>query len=402
MIYLYRAFYSILKILVQTYAELKPEHQISNWVKRREVALDIPKHIINPIWFHAASGEIEYCKSVIQEIKKQAPHQKIILSYSSPSAEKLLTNLSVDYVFPLPWDTRRNMKNLVLDIKPKTVVFSRTDFWPELIHQLNIQRVPMAAISVFTQVTFFKKYYLSWVFKNFKFISVVTRELETEMKLITSSPVYYFSDSRYDQVFNRLTQPSRVTLEPNRKYIVMGSMWPEDQEKFKTAVKFILQYQIKLIWCPHDVSPKYIENILNTWPELALVRLSDYLKAGELPFQILVVDQVGYLADFYRFSDFAFIGGSFKDKVHSVMEALCAQNIVFFGPHYLNNPEAIEALEHNFAYIVHSGEEMLEVIKGISSDELPLKKNQIKDYTQNQTGASEKLAQHILNLKDNT
>lgn len=41
-----------------------------------------------PIWLHAASGEIEYARSVIREIKRKYPDVPVLITYSSPSAKR--------------------------------------------------------------------------------------------------------------------------------------------------------------------------------------------------------------------------------------------------------------------------------------------------------------------------
>jgi 3-deoxy-D-manno-octulosonic-acid transferase len=47
------------------------------------------------------------------------------------------------------------------------------------------------------------------------------------------------------------------------------------------------------------------------------------------------------LQELYTWGDLAFVGGSFKDKVHSVMEPLCVGIPVVVGPHHSNNREAL-------------------------------------------------------------
>jgi 3-deoxy-D-manno-octulosonic-acid transferase len=56
----------------------------------------------------------------------------------------------------------------------------------------------------------------------------------------------------------------------------------------------------------------------------------------------LIFDQKGWLAELYQLAQVALIGGSFKEQVHSVMEALGCGLPVLVGPCYKNNREAIE------------------------------------------------------------
>lgn len=56
---------------------------------------------------------------------------------------------------------------------------------------------------------------------------------------------------------------------------------------------------------------------------------------------VTLIDRVGILAELYTQADIAFVGGSFKKKVHSVMEPLAAGCVTFVGPLHTNNGEAL-------------------------------------------------------------
>ena len=47
---------------------------------------------------------------------------------------------------------------------------------------------------------------------------------------------------------------------------------------------------------------------------------------------ILIVDIVGILADLYKYSSVAYIGGGFSRGVHSVIEPAVYNNFIGFGP----------------------------------------------------------------------
>ena len=102
------------------------------------------------ILFHASSGEIEYVKSLIRELT-QTKKYKIFVTYSSPSAEKLFTNISdcVEQFIPLGWDTTADNSLLLGSVKPDLVIFSRTDFWPNLIQLLNVEHIPFGVVSMY-------------------------------------------------------------------------------------------------------------------------------------------------------------------------------------------------------------------------------------------------------------
>ena len=55
---------------------------------------------------------------------------------------------------------------------------------------------------------------------------------------------------------------------------------------------------------------------------------------------VLVVDKVGLLAKLYGVADITFVGGSFRGRVHNVMEPAAMGKPVVFGPTVQNAHEA--------------------------------------------------------------
>ena len=136
------------------------------------------------ILFHAASGEIEYVKSVIREIKNGNPDIEIIVSYTSPSAEKLFLNIK-DYVtefIPLPWDTPTKIQNFLNAMNPDVIVFSRTDFWPEFIYQAHKKNIPMIAVSLFCRFSFFQNIWLKFNLSKMKVLTTVSKKTTDTLK----------------------------------------------------------------------------------------------------------------------------------------------------------------------------------------------------------------------------
>jgi 3-deoxy-D-manno-octulosonic-acid transferase len=109
----------------------------------------------------------------------------------------------------------------------------------------------------------------------------------------------------------------------------------------------------------------------------------------------MVIDQVGILADLYQWGTWAFVGGSFRKTVHSVMEPLAQGCVTFFGPLYTNNREAIEFSQAGLAYAIPNGDEMLKKLLETVS-KLPSLQDNIRNAIRRKTGASKKLVEEIL------
>lgn len=360
----YRLLYFLLKALALTVRPFSSP-AFRRWIELRRRPLDKAQSFAATYWFHASSGEIEYCKSVIRRLKETHPEARVVVTYSSPSAEKLFGNIRdcVDQFLPLPWDTPGAVRTLLAYLRPQVLVFSRTDLWPELVYQARRNGVRTGVISYNPRFSPLADAVNRRLLGQLDFISCVNEEIKSRLALLTDRPVITADgDTRFDQVFFRLAQPPRVRFSaPERaRRLVCGSTWPEDEAVLFKALGFFRKQNFKIILSPHEVAS---ENIRRLQKELTAAGFthetltaaveatgtatdSNAAAAGDLApvpltTEVLIIDQIGYLADAYRDADLAFVGGSFREKVHSVMEPLCCGLPVLVGPYYTNNPEAV-------------------------------------------------------------
>lgn len=397
MIYLYRLLYFVLKYLLLL---LKPflSDSFKKWLDLRSRKKTFSSQLSNSIWFHASSGEIEYCKSVIRLLKEKKPNVSIVVTYSSPSAEKLFHNIT-EYVtefIALPWDSPSDINKLIDHISPQMLIFSRTDFWPELITQVSKRKINMSVISYLPNISVWNV----WLIKKLKFISCLDSETADKLKILwPDCSVTADGDTRYDQVFYRLSQPSKLNfnsalLEKN-KVLVCGSTWPEDEKILFAAFSDLINQNYKIILSPHETNEKNIDRLINEIQKQAWTyeKLSDFLALKSTSFNsnILIIDKIGYLPDCYRTAHLAFVGGSFKSKVHSVMEPLCCGLPVIVGPHYKNNPEAVKYLG-KYVHKVHNFSDFLDRLKQLENTD---NKHQKDDLNKNRN-ASEKILNILL------
>lgn len=402
MIVIYRFFYFLISSIAIV---IKPfcSDNLKKWINlRQNNSLLSRKANSQRILFHAASGEIEYVKSVIRQIKKTDPELEIFVSYSSPSAENLFLNIKehVTQFIPLPWDKPTLITDFLTRLNPDIIVFSRTDFWPELIAQAHQKKIPMLAVSLFPSMSWLQNIWLKFILSKMSFISVVQKDLAEKIKQLLDGRVEtaYLPDTRIDQTLHRLTTETRVEIVSNKKIIVFGSTWPEDEVVLLNCIDNILNQNFKIIWCPHDVSADRITALKKQLTTYSVALFSDHQKTNlnhpyQFDQQILILDQIGYLADMYRYSQLAFVGGAFKSKVHSVMEPLSAGNPVIVGPYYENNPEAIEFMNLGYVASVRHPEQLMEAFRQFSK----IEKQPIIDSIHKMGGASVKTAEIILN-----
>ncbi|MBY0555103.1 hypothetical protein K2P97_11285 [bacterium] len=374
---------------------------LQRWIELRNQPLQKKMTLKDAYWFHASSGEIEYCKSVIRLLKEKKPQSQIVVSYSSPSAEKLFHNIGVevDQFIPMSWDQPAQINDLIDYINPRALIFSRTDLWPELIVQCQKRNIKLGIVSFLPKFGLMSLLINKCLLPRFNFISCTNESSRLKLQInFDNLNIFADGDTRYDQVFYRLSQKPRISFQKSDyKILVCGSTWIQDQKVLFAAFKKLKQQNYKIILSPHEVSAQYINPIRAELKTLGLsyTILSESNDPHDICIKedVFIIDKVGFLPDCYRIADCAFIGGSFKDKIHSVMEALCCGLAVVCGPHYLNNPEAIK-YKGRFVFPV---EDELGLLDAILNSQTLQKDNILDEVKQNQN-ASLKVLNRILSL----
>lgn len=314
-----------------------------------------PALLARPIWIHAASGEIEYAKPVIRALKEKYPHIPILVTYFSPSAHRLVKSVDgIDAFVPAPWDHRKQVERFLQYANPLAVLFARTDVWPEMAFQLKNRKIPTVLFSATLAHNSSRKYGLARFLNRFALsaldsIYCVNAEDEREFRALgVSCPLKVLGDTRFDQVQYRLTHPKELRqLLPNLpssqvKILVAGSTWPQDDKVLLEGLAEFIRGGNKVVWAPHEVHADRLQTLESQLHKRGW-KSCRYTVASEWDSQtpILLLDQIGILPEIYTLGDLAFVGGSFKDRVHSVMEPLAAGLPVFVGPYHENNREAL-------------------------------------------------------------
>jgi 3-deoxy-D-manno-octulosonic-acid transferase len=303
-----------------------------------------------PFWIHAASGEIEYARPVIRELKKRFPGVPVIVTHSSPSAKKILSGLAdVDAWGALPWDIKGHCERFLNEWQPRALLIARTDAWPVMATCCKERRIPSLLFAATfaensSRLAGFSGRVTEWALNQLATIHCVSAEDENQLKrLHVVTPVEVRGDTRFDQVFHRLENPKpvkSVLRPPLEPVLIAGSTWPEDESVLIPAFKGF-KGQCKLVLVPHEIHSAHLENLekLLTQNGLSCGRYSQLTSWQQQ--DVLLVDEIGILAELYAWGTLAFVGGSFKKQVHSVMEPLAAGLPVLVGPFHANNREAL-------------------------------------------------------------
>ena len=366
------------------------------------------------IWFHSASlGEFEQAKPIIEILKKER-NENIIVTFFSPSGyENSKKYPYADVISYLPFDTKSNAQKFVDIVKPDLFVMMRYDIWPNLIWYLKEKNIPAFLVDATMrkdtsrQLPILKSFHKA-LYKDVRKILTVSKDDAEAFKLfdLGSDAVKVVGDTRFDRVYHKsLEAREKHLIHPdileNKKVLVAGSTWEQDEEVILRAFTKIAKYDkdVILIIAPHEPTLLHLEKIENDFSgRLKTIRfscLNDYTAE-----RVIIIDSIGILLTLYTYADVAFVGGSFKQNIHNVLEAAVYGIPVMFGPKISGSQEAKELQERGGGLMIRGKREAYRRMRSLFSDkQLREARGAISlKYVEENIGATEKIVDEIENV----
>jgi 3-deoxy-D-manno-octulosonic-acid transferase len=329
------------------------------WRGERE-AVRILKEKVDPnakyVWFHAASlGEFEQGRPLMEQLRREHPEYKILLTFFSPSGYEVRKNYEgADIICYLPLDTITNARRFLRAIRPVMAFFIKYEFWYNYLHILKHRNVPVYSVSsIFRPDQVFFRWYghqYSHVLKCFTRFYVqneISRELLVTLGIDNVTVV---GDTRFDRVLQikaaakQLPVVESLTPIPSpegegSKVFVAGSSWQPDEEIFIPWLKEHSDW--KLIIAPHVISEDHLQKIeamlegfhVERYTKLAAQEDTTPLALWRgVGGEALIIDCFGLLSSIYRYATVCYVGGGFGVSIHNTLEAAVWGKPVIFGP----------------------------------------------------------------------
>ena len=350
-------------------ASLFNEKVLKMWRGERE-AIRILKEKVDPnaryVWFHAASlGEFEQGRPLMEQLRRDHPEYKILLTFFSPSGYEVRKNYEgADIICYLPLDTITNARRFLRTIRPVMAFFIKYEFWYNYLHILSHRGVPVYSVSsIFRPGQVFFRWYgrqyahVLRCFTRFYVQNEVSREL---LATIGITDVIVVGDTRFDRVLQikaaakQLPVVESLTSIPSPKgeggkVFVAGSSWQPDEEIF---IPFFNEHKDwKLIIAPHVIGEDHLQQIEKQLDAIGFshARYTKLAAHGDTtPLALrrgdggeaLIIDCFGLLSSIYGYADVTYVGGGFGVGIHNTLEAAVWDVPVIFGP---NNERFQEA-----------------------------------------------------------
>ena len=364
------------------------------------------------VWFHSSSmGEFEQARPIIAALKERRPEVRVIVTFFSPSGYEHTKNYPLaDLISYLPFDTRRNAAKFLDLLRPDAAVMVRYDIWPNHIWELRRRTVPVMIANATMRrqtarrIPLIRSFHRSVYGSMTHILTASEADAETFTLFRLEGPtIDAIGDTRFDQVRARSSAARQRMLIPadllrKKKVLVVGSSWPEDDAVVVPSfLKLSSEFpELLMILVPHEPTARHLEELERQLAgKTTVLRFSEiHAYAGE---RVLLVDSVGILMSLYAAAHVAYVGGSFRQGIHNVLEAAVYGVPVLFGPRHWNAREPLQLLDHGGAFVVQDSQEMTRTLRNLLTDQEARRFAgwRAEEYVRAHTGATARVVERV-------
>jgi 3-deoxy-D-manno-octulosonic-acid transferase len=317
-----------------------------------------------PVWIHAASvGEVRSAEPLVRELKARAPQRKILISTFTSTGQRLARRIGgVDGVIFLPLDLLWIVRRALISFRPSALLIIETEIWPNLVREAFRQGVPTLLLSgrlsakAFSRYAFFHLFFRV-VLSHFTVLGMQSAADAARMRQLGASEKKLSLVGSLKFAFAKAEKRGecpKLAGCRDKPLLVVGSSHRGEEEILLQAFAAARSRfpQLSMVLAPrHPERFAEVEKLLIASP-FAFQRRSQVNDGQVFEKDILLLDTLGELADFFAVADIAFVGGSLVDVGgHNILEPARYHKPVLFGPNMSNFQSVAEQMKQSGAAI---------------------------------------------------
>lgn len=319
-------------------------------------------------------GEVVSASCLVKKLMLQEPRVQITITTTTPTGSARVRDIFGDSVhhFYLPYDLHSAMAGMIKRVKPKAIMITEVELWPNLIHAAWKRDIPIMVINARMTDRSAKRYakvpiLFSPMLKKLSHVCAQgKRDFDNYLKLgIDKRKLVLTNNIKFDQASSSSSENFSTgfkgLVKGQRPIIVAGSTHdPEESVMLKAFADLIAaRPKTLLIIVPRhperfDVVAKLISKTGLRWEK------STDINEVQLDTQVLLVNEMGKLNQAYTVGNMAFVGGSIADRGgHNALEPAAASLPIMMGKHTYNNPVICQYLQQRGALEVVENNECI-------------------------------------------
>ena len=331
-----------------------------------------------PIWVHAVSvGEVQASAALVNSLRERYPQIPIVVTTFTPTGAGRARALFKDRaeVRYLPFDLPGAVQRFFTRVKPRIAVIFETELWPNLYHECGRRRIPLVLASARLSPRSVGRYRrLGSLFTETLAQGVVVAAQgeadASRFRSLGSDPgnTHVTGNLKFDfsvpEDIAERGHSLRSYYAPGRPVWVAGSTHGGGEEEALIEAQKIVRSRYPramLVMAPRH--PNRFGEVASQLVSrgVRFVRRSQAPVAGALEeADVLLLDTLGELLDFYAAADVAFVGGSLVPiGGHNLLEPAALGLPILTGPNNSNSAEAARQLVANGAAQIVQGPQEL-------------------------------------------
>jgi 3-deoxy-D-manno-octulosonic-acid transferase len=365
------------------------------------------------VWFHAVSvGEVLSLQNLIKKFRENHPdwviHFSTLTNTGMRVAREKLTE--ADHIFFVPLDFAWVVKKFFNVLKPTLFVLAESEFWPNLLRVARKKTRGVLLINGRISPRAFQKHYrFRWlsrrILKNIDMFLVQTENDKKRLERVGvhSEGISVVSNLKseidlplYDEK-KSLNMKKNLSIPFTKKVIVAGSTRKGEERMLLDAFKKARKARKDLLLILAPRHPERFDEVERISQNSSFRVERRTQAAPDTPWDIMILDTIGELAQFYALCDLAFIGGSLVPwGGHNLLEPAFYQKPIFFGPHMKNFAYlADKFVQADAARIVQTEDDIVDMFMLKDETSLGLMGDRAKSTLNSLQGATEKTIQAI-------
>ncbi|OGK11516.1 MAG: hypothetical protein A2Y63_03715 [Candidatus Riflebacteria bacterium RBG_13_59_9] len=384
---LYNILLILLSPLIYLFAYWNPklreglEERLGLWRNRENIEGIVGR----AIWLHGVSvGEAKLLAPLIRQLKRSLPQARFFATTITATGRCILDQtvapegVVVSY-FPLadlPWVVSR----FISAIRPVAFVSTEAEAWPNLLARLRKLEVTSLLVNARIYTTGKPRWRLAltrMLLRDFDRVICQTQEFASAFesigvprgKLSVSGNIK--SDNLPEPWSDQQVAKFKSRFDwGERRVLTAGSTHPTEEEPILDAFAEMRLAHREWVLALAPRHPERSQEVLAITRERQLdaVLLSQYQPADSV--QVLIVDEMGVLLDYYQIADLVILGGTFNPRIggHNILEPAHLAKPIVVGPYVDSIKDQMSRLRQETAVIEVSAACLAGVLTSLCSD----------------------------------
>lgn len=341
-----------------------------------------------PVWIHAVSvGEVGAASILVNRWIGRRPTSPFIVSTVTATGREVAGRVlpQAEAVVYFPIDLPNVVQRALTNVRPRLVLLTETEIWPNFLRACTMSRIPVAVINGRLSERSLSRYrlvrpFIRRVLQGIDLFCMQTDADAMRILALGASParVHVVGNLKFDAALHgdaaTLAERWRreLQIDTQQPVLVAGSTHAGEEE---TLLRAFRQLQGEFADLLLILAPRHPERVAQVESAVAghglrAVRRSTLPHGANGAKEVILVDTVGELSTLYAVGSVGFVGGSLIPRGgHNLLEPALYGRPVLFGPHMENFREISSYfLEQRAAVQVSGPEDLVTQLAGLLRD----------------------------------